>query len=193
MRLACAFVAAFVLAGAPAAAADPRADTALTAELDRILADPRLAGATVAVDALARLGADPKVVTLGDGSALSRGNWITARQLTTVLTATRKRPWFPDLHASPPVAGDPAPLVGGTLRDRKAAHRKADRNRPQSALPSGACLPNARPAIPEPRDPGPADAAGTRRPDRAGGAGPTRRPAGTDPAHLVRGALEPAR
>lgn len=199
-------------------------------------------GLTAASAALAGLGADTTELTMGDGSGLSRRNWVTARQLTTVLAAARTRPWFRDWHAALPVAGDPDPLIGGTLRDRMRgtaaagrAHAKtgtltgvnalsgyvggtvfsliannaregvsdlldrivitlaqrteSGRNRHYRSVRDPA---NARPPIPQPRHPGPADAAAPRATHRARDADPARRAAGADPAHLVRGPVEPA-
>ncbi|GAA4950669.1 D-alanyl-D-alanine carboxypeptidase/D-alanyl-D-alanine endopeptidase [Actinoplanes utahensis] len=75
-------------------------------------------GLTAAVTALRRLGVDTRLLTMGDGSGLSRRNWLTARQVTTLLLAARRRPWFPAFHAALPLAGDPDPMIGGTLRNR---------------------------------------------------------------------------
>ncbi|MBO3743660.1 D-alanyl-D-alanine carboxypeptidase/D-alanyl-D-alanine endopeptidase [Actinoplanes flavus] len=75
-------------------------------------------GLAAATAALGRLGVDTRLLTMGDGSGLSRRNWVTARQLTTLLTAARRRPWFPAFRAALPVAGAADPLVGGTLSHR---------------------------------------------------------------------------
>ncbi|MBW6439986.1 D-alanyl-D-alanine carboxypeptidase/D-alanyl-D-alanine-endopeptidase [Actinoplanes hulinensis] len=75
-------------------------------------------GLAAATAALGRLGVDTRLLTMGDGSGLSRRNWVTARQLTTLLTVARRRPWFPAFRAALPVAGAADPLVGGTLRHR---------------------------------------------------------------------------
>ncbi|MDI6102223.1 D-alanyl-D-alanine carboxypeptidase/D-alanyl-D-alanine-endopeptidase [Actinoplanes sp. NEAU-A12] len=75
-------------------------------------------GLAAVTSALGRLGVDTRLLTMGDGSGLSRRNWVTARQLTTLLAVVRRRPWFPAFRAALPVAGDPDPLAGGTLRDR---------------------------------------------------------------------------
>ncbi|MEV6305566.1 D-alanyl-D-alanine carboxypeptidase/D-alanyl-D-alanine-endopeptidase [Actinoplanes sp. NPDC051861] len=198
-------------------------------------------------EALGRLGADPGALTPADGSGLSRRNGVTARQLTTVLAAARRKPWFGAWYAALPVAADPDPMTGGTLRDRMRGTPAAGNARAKtgtlagvnalsgyvtgadgrrmvfSLIVNGAAAgvsdlldhvvialartetvlnghyrsvgdrANARPPIPQPRHPRPAVAAAARAADRARGAHPARRAAGTDAAHLVRGALEPAR
>ncbi|MEU8663702.1 D-alanyl-D-alanine carboxypeptidase/D-alanyl-D-alanine endopeptidase [Actinoplanes philippinensis] len=75
-------------------------------------------GLAAATTALARLGVDTRLLTMGDGSGLSRRNWVTARQVTTVLEKAQRRTWFPAFRAALPVAGDPNPVVGGTLHNR---------------------------------------------------------------------------
>ncbi|MEU4622637.1 D-alanyl-D-alanine carboxypeptidase/D-alanyl-D-alanine-endopeptidase [Actinoplanes sp. NPDC023801] len=75
-------------------------------------------GLAAATAALGRLGVDTRLLTMGDGSGLSRRNWVTAAQVVTLLRQARRRTWFPAFRAALPVAGDPDPMVGGTLRDR---------------------------------------------------------------------------
>ena len=75
-------------------------------------------GLAAAAAALRRLGVDTRLLTMGDGSGLSRRNWVTAGQLSTLLVAVRRRPWFPAFRAALPLAGNPDPMVGGTLRNR---------------------------------------------------------------------------
>ena len=75
-------------------------------------------GLNAAAGALTGLGVDARVLRLGDGSGLSRRNWLTARQLANLLHGAQSRPWFAAWYAALPVAGDPARMVGGTLTGR---------------------------------------------------------------------------
>ncbi|HEY8481812.1 MAG TPA: D-alanyl-D-alanine carboxypeptidase/D-alanyl-D-alanine-endopeptidase [Spirillospora sp.] len=76
------------------------------------------AGLPAVVADLRRLGVDTSQVTMTDGSGLSRGNHTTPEQLGTLLRNVRRRPWFPAWYAALPIAGQPDPMVGGTLADR---------------------------------------------------------------------------
>ncbi|MFC4071568.1 D-alanyl-D-alanine carboxypeptidase/D-alanyl-D-alanine endopeptidase [Actinoplanes subglobosus] len=75
-------------------------------------------GLTAATSALGRLGVDTRLLTMGDGSGLSRRNWLTTGQVTTLLEKAQRRTWFPAFRAALPVAGNPDPMIGGTLRNR---------------------------------------------------------------------------
>jgi serine-type D-Ala-D-Ala carboxypeptidase/endopeptidase (penicillin-binding protein 4) len=75
-------------------------------------------GLAAATAALQRLGVDTARITMGDGSGLSRRDWLTASQIAALLDAAQRRPWFATWYAALPVAGDPRRLVGGTLRSR---------------------------------------------------------------------------
>ncbi|WP_092530762.1 D-alanyl-D-alanine carboxypeptidase/D-alanyl-D-alanine endopeptidase [Amycolatopsis arida] len=68
--------------------------------------------------AIAGLGVDPARTAVVDGSGLSRMDQVSPAQLAELLLAARDRPWFPDFHASLPVAGVADRAVGGTLRNR---------------------------------------------------------------------------
>ncbi|CAI0930882.1 D-alanyl-D-alanine carboxypeptidase/D-alanyl-D-alanine endopeptidase [Serratia entomophila] len=63
-------------------------------------------------------GVNPAEFRQVDGSGLSRMNQVTPHQLTTLLLAARKQPWFAAWRNALPVAGEPGLLVGGTLRNR---------------------------------------------------------------------------
>jgi D-alanyl-D-alanine carboxypeptidase/D-alanyl-D-alanine-endopeptidase (penicillin-binding protein 4) len=75
-------------------------------------------GLAAATGALKTLGVDTGRITMGDGSGLSRRDWLTGAQLATLLQAARSRPWFATWYAALPIAGDPNPLIGGTLASR---------------------------------------------------------------------------
>jgi D-alanyl-D-alanine carboxypeptidase/D-alanyl-D-alanine-endopeptidase (penicillin-binding protein 4) len=75
-------------------------------------------GLRAATAALGRLGVDTRLLTMGDGSGLSRRNWVTAAQIVTLLRRAQRRAWFPAFRAALPIAGDPDPRAGGTLRER---------------------------------------------------------------------------
>ncbi|MEV3927662.1 D-alanyl-D-alanine carboxypeptidase/D-alanyl-D-alanine endopeptidase [Actinomadura coerulea] len=55
---------------------------------------------------------------LRDGSGLSSMNAVSPRQITTLLLAAKRRPWFRTWHDALPVAGNPDRMIGGTLADR---------------------------------------------------------------------------
>ncbi|MFC4055055.1 D-alanyl-D-alanine carboxypeptidase/D-alanyl-D-alanine-endopeptidase [Actinomadura syzygii] len=67
---------------------------------------------------LDRLGVDTSRITMTDGSGLGRSNRTTAAQLSTLLNNARRQTWFPAWYAVLPIAGQPDPLVGGTLANR---------------------------------------------------------------------------
>ncbi|CVH63321.1 D-alanyl-D-alanine carboxypeptidase dacC precursor [Serratia marcescens] len=72
-----------------------------------------------------------------DGSGLSRMNQITPQQLTTLLLAARKQPWFADWYNALPIAGQPGLLVGGTLRSRMVKSAAAGRVHAKSGSMTG--------------------------------------------------------
>ncbi|XVU21523.1 D-alanyl-D-alanine carboxypeptidase/D-alanyl-D-alanine endopeptidase [Actinoplanes sp. CA-054009] len=76
------------------------------------------AGTTAVAGYLARLGVDPATLRQVDGSGLSRRNLVPPAALARLLLAVRAEPWFATWFAALPVAGDPDPLVSGTLRNR---------------------------------------------------------------------------
>lgn len=77
-------------------------------------------GLAAASTALAGLGVDTTKITMGDGSGLTRRDWLTTEQLSTLLYAARSRPWFDAWYNALPIAGRSGPLVGGTLASRMA-------------------------------------------------------------------------
>ena len=62
---------------------------------------------------LRRIGVKMRGASLMDGSGLSLGDHMSARQILSILRRSARRPWGYYLHAALPVAG-----VSGTLRDR---------------------------------------------------------------------------
>ena len=70
-------------------------------------------GAQTARQAFAAAGMNLNGVRQVDGSGLSRGNYVSPRNLARLLVAAQSRSWFPVLYASLPIAG-----VDGTLRNR---------------------------------------------------------------------------
>ncbi len=75
-------------------------------------------GMQVVVNYMASVGIDPTTLRLRDGSGLSRLNLISARDLTALLVAARREPWFGYFYDALPIAGIEDRLVGGALRFR---------------------------------------------------------------------------
>ncbi|RCV48766.1 D-alanyl-D-alanine carboxypeptidase/D-alanyl-D-alanine endopeptidase [Marinitenerispora sediminis] len=71
--------------------------------------------------ALNRLGLKTEGVELADGSGLTRANKIPAEVITELLAVTREQPWSDTWESALPVAGNPDPMVGGTLASRMVA------------------------------------------------------------------------
>jgi D-alanyl-D-alanine carboxypeptidase/D-alanyl-D-alanine-endopeptidase (penicillin-binding protein 4) len=76
------------------------------------------AGLPKVIAYLKTLGVDTSQVAMTDGSGLSHTNHTTAHQLGNILDAVQKQSWFPTWYAALPIAGQPDPLVGGTLASR---------------------------------------------------------------------------
>lgn len=76
------------------------------------------AGLQVIADRLASFGVDPAVIQQVDGSGLSRMDLVPADQITHLLVAAQRKPWFSIWYNALPIAGNPDRLVGGTLRNR---------------------------------------------------------------------------
>ena len=75
-------------------------------------------GLAAGTAALKTLGVNTGLITMGDGSGLSRRDWLTTTQITALLTAVQARPWFATWYAALPIAGNSDPMIGGTLRSR---------------------------------------------------------------------------
>ena len=76
------------------------------------------AGLPQVVRYLKTVGVDTGQVRMTDGSGLSHTNHTTAHQLGNVLKAVQTKSWFPAWYQALPIAGEPDPLVGGTLASR---------------------------------------------------------------------------
>ncbi|QVQ51176.1 D-alanyl-D-alanine carboxypeptidase/D-alanyl-D-alanine-endopeptidase [Spiractinospora alimapuensis] len=76
--------------------------------------------------ALDGLGVDTTDLALTDGSGLGHSNTLTADFLIDLLTSAQSAEWYDTWNASLPVAGDPDPLVGGTLASRMGDTAAAD-------------------------------------------------------------------
>ena len=70
-------------------------------------------GAQLARKAFGAAGMNLEAARQVDGSGLSRGNYVSPRNITRLLLAAHARPYFPAFYASLPIAG-----VDGTLRNR---------------------------------------------------------------------------
>lgn len=81
--------------------------------------------AAILADA-ARNGVDTSTLRLHDGSGLGRADYLTSDQTTTLLLASRAKPWFAAWYEALPIAGVPGSLVGGTLRNRMAGTAAAN-------------------------------------------------------------------
>jgi D-alanyl-D-alanine carboxypeptidase/D-alanyl-D-alanine-endopeptidase (penicillin-binding protein 4) len=86
---------------------------------------------------LAGLGVSTSVVTLGDGSGLSRRDLLTTRQLAGLLNAAQARPWFTTWYNALPIAGAPGELVGGTLAGRFVGTKAANNLHGKSGTMTG--------------------------------------------------------
>lgn len=84
-----------------------------------------------------RLGVSMRHIRLRDGSGLTRANRLTARGVARVLYRVQREPWFPAFFAALPVAGDPARMVGGSLRYRMTGTRAADNARAKTGSLTG--------------------------------------------------------
>jgi len=76
------------------------------------------AGVEAVAGFLRRQGVDPATLTQVDGSGLSRRNMVSSQNLTDLLLAASKQPWFNAWYNALPIAGNPERMIGGSLRYR---------------------------------------------------------------------------
>ncbi|QLG91422.1 D-alanyl-D-alanine carboxypeptidase/D-alanyl-D-alanine-endopeptidase [Pseudomonas yamanorum] len=76
------------------------------------------AGTAAVAGFLKRQGLDPATLNQVDGSGLSRRNLVSAQNLTDLLLAASKQPWFNAWYNALPIAGNQDRMTGGSLRYR---------------------------------------------------------------------------
>ncbi|MFC6296304.1 D-alanyl-D-alanine carboxypeptidase/D-alanyl-D-alanine-endopeptidase [Pseudomonas sp. CCM 7893] len=76
------------------------------------------AGTAAVAGFLKRQGVDPATLNQVDGSGLSRRNLVSAQNLTDLLLAASKQPWFNAWYNALPIAGNQDRMTGGSLRYR---------------------------------------------------------------------------
>jgi serine-type D-Ala-D-Ala carboxypeptidase/endopeptidase (penicillin-binding protein 4) len=96
------------------------------------------AGTNAIAAYLGRLGLDTATMRQVDGSGLSRRNLVPPSTVARFLVAVRAEPWFPVWQAALPVAGNPEPMVGGTLRNRMRGTVAAGNVRAKTGTLTGA-------------------------------------------------------
>jgi D-alanyl-D-alanine carboxypeptidase/D-alanyl-D-alanine-endopeptidase (penicillin-binding protein 4) len=83
------------------------------------------AGLSVVDEVIGGLGVETGKLQLVDGSGLSNLDFVPAQQSTAILIAAQRQPWFSAWYDALPIAGEPEPLVGGTLSSRMRNTRAA--------------------------------------------------------------------
>ncbi|MGW6278116.1 D-alanyl-D-alanine carboxypeptidase/D-alanyl-D-alanine endopeptidase [Kribbella sp. NPDC055071] len=76
------------------------------------------AGLGVIADYAKSQGVDTSTIRISDGSGLTRKDNLTGNAITNLLIAAQQEPWFQQWYNALPIAGNPAPLIGGTLATR---------------------------------------------------------------------------
>lgn len=76
------------------------------------------AGAAAVAAFMRRQGLDPATLVQVDGSGLSRRNLVSSQNLTDLLLATARQPWFDAWYSALPIAGNTDRMTGGSLRYR---------------------------------------------------------------------------
>ena len=76
------------------------------------------AGVAAVAAFMKRQGMHPSTLVQVDGSGLSRRNLVSSQNLTDLLLATAKQPWFEAWYSALPIAGNADRMTGGSLRYR---------------------------------------------------------------------------
>ncbi|GAA1684006.1 D-alanyl-D-alanine carboxypeptidase/D-alanyl-D-alanine endopeptidase [Fodinicola feengrottensis] len=83
------------------------------------------AGTAAIKQHITALGVNTTALSLYDGSGLSDDDRASAHGVADLLVKVRSKSWFPTFYAALPIAGQPDPLVGGTLAARMAGTKAA--------------------------------------------------------------------